>query len=125
MAKLSNIELNKKIGNNIRNKRKMLNMSLNDLAKAVNLTPGFLGLIERGHRGGSIDSLLDVMNALHMNFSELIGEPKKDKSDVYKQTVSTYFKYLDEADKEMVIDLCVFLKKKNNRILQQQQQHQQ
>jgi len=115
MAKLSNVELNKKIGYNIRNKRKILDMSLNDLAKAVNLTPGFLGLIERGHRGGSIDSLLDIMNALQMNFSELIGEPKKDKSDVYLQKVGTYFKYLDDSDKDMVVSLCAFLKKKNNR----------
>ena len=115
MAKLSNVELNKKIGANIRQKRKALGMSLNDLAQTVNLTTGFLGLIERGHRGGSIDSLMDIINALQMDFNDLIGEPKKDSADVYKQKVTTYFNYLDDADKEMVINLCQFLKKKNNR----------
>lgn len=116
MAKLSNVQLNKKIGSNIRNKRRALNMSLNDLADLVNLTPGFLGLIERGHRGGSIESLIDIMASLNMEFDELIGEPKQDKADLFKQKINTYLKYLDDKDKEMVIDLCVFLKGKNGRV---------
>lgn len=116
MAKLSNVQLNKKIGSNIRSKRKALNMSLNDLADLVGLTPGFLGLIERGHRGGSIESLIDIMGALNMDFNELIGEGKHDKADLFKQKINTYFKYLDDHDKEMVIDLCIFLKGKNNRM---------
>lgn len=41
------------IGNNIRNARNERNMSIDELAEVLEITPGFVGLIERGDRGAT------------------------------------------------------------------------
>ena len=49
--------LRTKIGENIRNERQARNMSIDELAELLELTPGFVGLIERGQRGATAYTL--------------------------------------------------------------------
>ncbi|MCL2357841.1 MAG: helix-turn-helix domain-containing protein [Defluviitaleaceae bacterium] len=44
-------ELRRKIGARIRELRKSKNMTIKELAEQMGVTAGFLGMIERGHRG--------------------------------------------------------------------------
>ncbi len=46
-------QLRKTIGENIRNERSARNMSIDELAELLELTSGFVGLIERGRRGAT------------------------------------------------------------------------
>jgi len=51
------------IGENIRNERLSRNISIDELAEMIELTSGFVGLIERGQRGttpGTLVKLADV-----------------------------------------------------------------
>ena len=84
------------IGENIRSERVARNMSIDELAEMLELTSGFIGLIERGQRGAtpltiikltqifeiSFDSLFYPKDSSGLNFSEDTGtatEPLRKK----------------------------------------------
>lgn len=48
------------IGENIRNERTSRSISIDELAEMLNLTPGFVGLIERGQRGTTPSTLFKL-----------------------------------------------------------------
>lgn len=53
------------MGTRIRQLRKFHNMSLDDLAEVLDVSPGFIGLVERNKRGTSrekIEKLCDIFN---------------------------------------------------------------
>ena len=55
------------MGENIRNERMARNLSIDELAESLSLTPGFVGLIERGRRGATAHTLSKL--------SEIYGIP--------------------------------------------------
>lgn len=54
------------IGENIRNERVSRNISTDELAEMLGLTPGFIGLIERGQRGATPITLFKLSNIFGM-----------------------------------------------------------
>ena len=60
------------IGKNIRYCRKRMGLTMNELAKGVGMAPAFLGLVERGQRGTSIDNLVKLADYLNITLEEMI-----------------------------------------------------
>ena len=60
------------IGKNIRYCRKRMGLTMNELAKGVGMAPAFLGLVERGQRGTSIDNLVKLSDYLNITLEEMI-----------------------------------------------------
>ena len=54
------------MGENIRNERSARNISMDELSEMLGLTPGFVGLIERGQRGATPTTLLKLSNIFGM-----------------------------------------------------------
>ena len=50
------------VGVNIRNERHNHSLSIEELSELLEITPGFLGLIERGERGATPHNLLKLAN---------------------------------------------------------------
>ncbi len=63
---------NKIIGANIRYERKLRNFSIEDLGTMLDIAPSFLGLIERGQRGTSINNLCRIANFFSITLDTLI-----------------------------------------------------
>jgi len=63
-----------KIGNRIRMQRENFDMSRETLSELVNLSPYFLGQIERGQRKMSINTLISLSECLHISIDYLIFE---------------------------------------------------
>lgn len=60
------------IGSHIRAEREHRNMSIDDLAYLLGLTPGFIGLVERGQRGTTAHMLVKLSDAFGLPIDDLI-----------------------------------------------------
>lgn len=63
----------KAIGSNIRNKRKLINLSQEELAFRINSARNYIGCIERGEKVPSITILLDIADALSCTLTDLVN----------------------------------------------------
>lgn len=63
-----------KIGNRIRIERENFGMTREKLSEILNLSPYFLGQIERGERKMSINTLINISECLHISLDYLIFE---------------------------------------------------
>jgi len=63
-----------KIGNRIRIERKKFDMTRENLSELLNISPYFLGQIERGERKMSINTLVNVSECLHISIDNLFFE---------------------------------------------------
>ena len=61
----------KTIGKNIRNKRKKIKFSQEELAFRIDSARNYIGCIERGEKIPSITILMDIANALECNIKDL------------------------------------------------------
>ena len=63
-----------KIGNRIRIEREKFDMTREKLSEILNISPYFLGQIERGERKMSINTLINVSECLHISIDYLFFE---------------------------------------------------
>lgn len=61
-----------KIGQNIRKCRNAKHMSIEDLAFKAELSKNYMGMVERGERIPSLESLLKIINALGVSADEVL-----------------------------------------------------
>jgi len=63
-----------KIGNRIRIERENFDMTREKFSELLNLSPYFLGQIERGERKMSINTLINISECLHISIDSLFFE---------------------------------------------------
>lgn len=63
-----------KIGNRIRIERENFDMTREKLSEILNISPYFLGQIERGERKMSINTLINLAECLHISIDYLFFE---------------------------------------------------
>jgi transcriptional regulator with XRE-family HTH domain len=68
-----------KIGERIRNLRQLSNLTQEELAERANLTKGFISQIERDLTSISLDSLIQILEALDENISDFFQEASQEK----------------------------------------------
>jgi transcriptional regulator with XRE-family HTH domain len=73
-----------KIGERIRNLRQSSNLTQEELAERANLTKGFISQIERDLTSISLDSLVQILEALDENISDFFKEASEEKI-VYRE----------------------------------------
>ena len=78
-----------KVGNKIREHRQRLGVSIETLALSAEITPNFLGDVERGKKKPSLDTLESLLNALNLSFEEFFSyeaeyTPRKERSKAEK-----------------------------------------
>lgn len=62
------------VGKRIREARKTRAMTQEALAEMTGLTPGHIGVIERGAKVPQVDSLVAICNALHVSADEILQD---------------------------------------------------
>ncbi len=73
-----------KIGERIKNLRQMSNLTQEELAARANLTKGFISQVERDLTSISLDSLVQILEALDENISDFFREASQEKM-VYRE----------------------------------------
>ena len=61
-----------KLGINIRNERKKQNLTIEELAFKADITPNYLGKIERAQTKLSLEALIKIVNALNLTADDLL-----------------------------------------------------
>lgn len=105
------------LGKKIRQERVNKNLTLEQLAEILGLSASYMGLIERGQRGISIETLYKLANIFNVSTDYLLFSDKYDKEDkerlmhnfLQKQILNLTDQY-SKKDLEFIID---FLKLKN------------
>lgn len=64
----------KALGYRIRQQRKLLNMTQEDLAAASNVSTSYIGHIERGIKHCSLETIIDICNALNVTPDVLLKD---------------------------------------------------
>jgi len=76
---------NKILGKKIRNERRKLDLTQEQLAEAVKVTSPYIGQVERGERGISVENLVNICNRLGVTVDYILG-------DYYPKTHDEYYK---------------------------------
>lgn len=93
----------KALGKNIKKYRKDRDLTLRDLAKKIDYTPGYIGLIEQGKSTPNTYILAQLAKALEVPISTLYGEEKMvnsvEKNDpiLSKEENQEYIKIIKKA----------------------------
>jgi transcriptional regulator with XRE-family HTH domain len=113
------------IGENMRRERHRMSMTLEAMSEALNLTPGFLGLMERGKRGStafmlyqfsrlceiSIDSLFLPQGMDRMRFVEEVTDPE---TKHLRENVVAMARELNEQQLSFLVDMIKGVKEMNH-----------
>ena len=107
------------LGERIKFWRQQKNLTQEQLAEKVGVTPGFISLIEIGKRRVGLESLLSICTELEITLNELlVGNQLPQPSD-YNTEFSELISKLDEADKQLLFEITKavssVLKKKQSR----------
>lgn len=82
-----------KIGAILRSYRKKNHYTQENLAEIINVTPGFLGQIERDETYPSVDNLTKLIQALDID-ANVIFHPEHDDGEVNHDIIANEFKIL-------------------------------
>ncbi len=96
---LSNLDF-KNIGAKIRLERENLNLTREKLAELLDLSPYYIGQIERGERKMSVETLVNISKILHVSIDYLLDNSCKiDNKYVVSESFDQY--KLNENDDEL------------------------
>jgi transcriptional regulator with XRE-family HTH domain len=116
--------LRRLIGENIRNERMSRKMSIDELAEVLGLTPGFVGLIERGRRGATAYTLYRIAQAFNITVDDIfsplgsgllsVSDDKQKENEIMNKKVSSLIVSLTTKELQFVITLIKAIKAMNN-----------
>ena len=93
------------IGKYIRQYRTERKMRQEDLAEKANLSPNYIGMIERGEKIPSLETLIDILNALEVSadmvLCDVLKTGYKVKSSVFSEKISA----LPKSEQERIYDV--------------------
>jgi len=93
------------IGQRIREERTLRGLSIEKLAEIAEVTPSFLGLIERGERKLSVHTLNKITKALKLQPNELMQGQNKRSAPQWERKISFLFSSLPENSKESIFKI--------------------
>lgn len=101
----------KRLGSKIRSARKNQGLTQEKLAELIDVTPAFVGHIERGERSLSLSTLLKITQTLHISMDSLFSSPDlsapEQTVDAFRQLIQGCTPSVQSAVIELV---RVFLK---------------
>ena len=119
MYKITKEQLRKIIGANIRKLREDRNISIEELSAMLDLTPGFIGLIERGQRGTTSICLYNVAavfgesidNLYEINIDDNDKSAEIDQEKALRQKVASIIFDFNKDELDYLIDSALGLRK--------------
>lgn len=113
--------LKKIIGNNIREQRELRMMSMEELSELLGLSPGFVGLIERGQRGATPINLYKLSKIFNVSLDSLFSDnegksPRSNKvkelsiEDTRRSKINSLIHDLDAKELDFIIIMVKSIK---------------
>ena len=102
-----------KIGQNIRKCRNAKHMSIEDLAFKAELSKNYMGMVERGERIPSLESLLKIINALETSADEVLCDVIQHGFKVKTTKIADRLEKVSPKKREMIYDLIDLILKED------------
>ena len=107
------------IGQKIREERIARHMSIDELSELLGITPGFLGLMERGSRGTTPLTLYKLSNVFGMPIDSLFLKandslPMEDAKKGMAKKLESMVSNLSEAELDFIVEIIKAFRKLND-----------
>ncbi len=93
------------IGKNIRKYRRLRKLNQDKLAEMVDLSVNYLGQIERGEKSCSLETLINIANALEVSSDMLLCDVVKASYTVKDSLLHEKLDKLSEKDRARIYDI--------------------
>lgn len=96
----------KLIGTSVREERLKYNLTQEKLAESVGISPSYMGLVERGERIMSVETLVKLSVALGVSTDTLLKASLENaKKDTYALQFSLMMNEMTDEHKQLVLDV--------------------
>jgi transcriptional regulator with XRE-family HTH domain len=93
------------LGKRIRDERRKQNLTQEQLAKKVNVTYSYIGQVERGKRGVTLELLIGISNALGVTVDYLLANYLENEDEYLRQLWIRLVKNRSEKEQDMIINV--------------------
>ena len=94
------------LGKRIRDERLLLRLTIEQLAERADKSPNYIGQIERNDGKPSLETIVDIANALGTTVDALLKDSlKTEQRDGTIQEISTLLYSLDDNGKQFILDM--------------------
>ncbi|MEY8319332.1 helix-turn-helix transcriptional regulator [Oscillospiraceae bacterium 50-58] len=93
------------LGKRIRDERLLLRLTLEKLAERTDKSINFIGQIERGEGKPSLETMVDIANALGTTVDSLLQDNVKAVNDSVGKEVEAIIRTLDDNGKQFILDM--------------------
>lgn len=90
------------VGTNLRRYRKIKNITQERLASLTNLTPTYIGMIERGEKTPSLEAFISILNALEVSADKILSNVLNTTYIMRSSVLSHQLSSLRESDRECI-----------------------
>lgn len=104
------------LGKNIRAARRAKRMSQEVLAEASGLSPNYIGSVERGEKTPSLESFINIANALGASADVLLSDLLVSGYTVKGSLLTDRLEKLSNDDRQMIYDVIETLMKYSRRV---------
>ena len=93
------------LGKRIRDERLLVRLTLEKLAERTDKSINFIGQIERGEGKPSLETMVDIANALGTTVDSLLQDNVKAVNDSIGKEVAAIIRTLDDNGKQFILDM--------------------
>jgi len=93
------------LGKRIRDERLLLRLTIEQLAERIDKSGNFIGQIERNESKPSIETLVDIANALGTTVDSLLNDNLKAHEDNTIKEINTMLYSMNDIDRLFVLDI--------------------
>ena len=93
------------IGKNLRQCRLAKKMRQEDLAERTNLSPNYIGMLERGEKLPALDTFIDILNALDASADVVLADVLNARYDIKTSLISEKVQKLSSKEQKTVLDI--------------------
>lgn len=93
------------IGKNIRKFRHHRGLRQEDLAEITGLSTNYIGAVERGEKIPSLETFIDILNALSISADMVLFDVLQEGYQVKASTLSDQLKTLSAKDQKRIFDV--------------------
>ena len=93
------------IGKNLRQCRLAKKMRQEDLAEKTNLSPNYIGMLERGEKLPALDTFIDILNALDASADVVLADVLNARYDIKTSLISEKVQKLSSKEQKTVLDI--------------------
>lgn len=92
-------------GKRIRKERKLMGMTQEQLAEAINVTSTYIGYIERGERSATLEKLILIANTLHVSIDYLLQDSVPLRDSATDGQLQQLWNQADSHQKVMILNI--------------------